>query len=347
MRIRTEVGSDPQVVVLDLVARGAARPPADGIVEQVLLHVLGYQPGEERLTLRPLLYPPSACDEGVVQHVHGCGRVHVASAEVVQHKRPGSQHDVVRHDTDGASNWALGWHTGAVRPLLELIALGPGDAAGAVEGGADRLEVVADMDADGLTPSVDTVRDLKRECDLPLRVMLRGHDGFSTSGSELSRLKGAASQLAAAGADGFVFGFLGLSADVDVETTMGLAAAIGGLPWTFHRAIDHALDHDRAWEQVPELTGLDTVLTAGSARGVGDGLDDLCRRATNSAEAAELIMAGGGLAPEHVPWLARAGVRKFHVGSRVRPGGSFRAYIDPHLVRSWRSLVDDAVAAAL
>lgn len=234
-----------------------------------------------------------------------------------------------------------------MRPILELIALGPGDAAGAVAGGADRLEVVADMDADGLTPAVDTVRELKGECDLPLRVMLRANDGFSTSGSELTRLQGAAHQLADAGADGFVLGFLGPTVEIDVDATVALVDELGGRPWTFHRAVDHALDHDRAWNVLPGLPGIDSVLTAGSPRGVAAGLDDLCSRAANSQVAAELIMAGGGLVADHVPWLARAGVRKFHVGSRVRPGGSWRAYIDPELVRSWRTLVDDAVAAAL
>ncbi|HEY9408122.1 MAG TPA: copper homeostasis protein CutC [Jiangellaceae bacterium] len=234
-----------------------------------------------------------------------------------------------------------------MRPILELIALGPGDAAGAVDGGADRLEVVADMDADGLTPAVDTVRELKGECDLPLRVMLRANDGFSTSGSELTRLQGAAHQLAEAGADGFVLGFLGPTVEIDVDATVALVDELGGRPWTFHRAVDHALDHDRAWNVLPELPGIDSVLTAGSPRGVAAGLDDLCSRAANSQVAADLIMAGGGLVADHVPWLARAGVRKFHVGSRVRPGGSWRAYIDTELVRSWRTLVDDAVAAAL
>ncbi|TDE10380.1 copper homeostasis protein CutC [Jiangella asiatica] len=234
-----------------------------------------------------------------------------------------------------------------MRPLLEIIALGPGDASGAVEGGADRLEVVADMDSDGLTPSLETVRDLKRACDLPLRVMLRANDGFSTSGSELARLKIAAYQLAAAGADGFVLGFLGLNAEVDVEATLALVDELGGRPWTFHRAIDHSLDHDDAWEIVPGLPGLDAILTAGSPRGVGSGLDELCTRATGDAKAARLIMAGGDLEPGHVPWLARAGVRQFHVGSRVRPSGSWRAYVDAALVRSWRNLIDDAVGAAL
>ncbi|NED98946.1 copper homeostasis protein CutC [Phytoactinopolyspora halotolerans] len=234
-----------------------------------------------------------------------------------------------------------------MRPLLEVIALGPGDASGAVEGGADRLEVVTDMDADGLTPAVRTIRDLKHECDLPLRVMLRANGGFATSGSELSRLMGAAHQLYAAGADGFVLGFLNPAVEVDVDATLALVEELSDAPWTFHRAIDHALDHDLAWSTVRGLPGVDTVLTAGSARGVSDGLDELCRRASDDPKVAELMMAGGGLRPDHVPWLARAGVRKFHIGSAARPGGSWKAYVDSALVRSWRMLIDDAVASAL
>lgn len=230
--------------------------------------------------------------------------------------------------------------------LLEVIALGPGDAAGAQEGGADRLELVSDMDSDGLTPDVRTLRDLRAECDIPIRVMLRANDGFSTSGSELTRLKGAVHQLAAAGADGFVLGFLGPSAEIDVDVTTALAEEFSGLPWTHHRAIDHALDYDRAWAAVRTFRGMDSVLTAGSARGVGAGLDELCRRASDDPQVAELVLAGGGLEPDHVPWLARAGIRKFHVGSRVRPSGSWKAYADASMVRSWRTLVDDAVGAA-
>lgn len=231
--------------------------------------------------------------------------------------------------------------------LLEVIALGPGDAAGAQEGGADRLELVSHIESEGLTPDVQTLRSLKRECDLPVRVLLRANDGFATSGSELSRLQGAAQQLAAAGADGFVLGFLGPSSAIDVDVTLALVDELGELPWTHHRAIDHALDHDQAWAVVRTLPQLDTVLTAGSARGAGAGLDDLCRRASDDSVMAELAMAGGGLEPSHVPWLARAGIRKFHVGSGVRPSRSWKAYVDAAMVRSWRTLVDDAVLAAL
>lgn len=232
-----------------------------------------------------------------------------------------------------------------MRPRLEVIALGPADAAGAAEGGADQLEIVTDIATGGLTPAVVTVRDIKRACDLPVRVMLRVNDGFGTSGSELSRLMGAAHQLYAAGADGFVLGFLNPAVEIDTDATMALAAELSDAPWTFHRAIDQTLDHDRAWATVQQFPGLDTVLTAGSPRGVGSGLDILCARAGTSPAAAEIMMAGGGLAPDHVPWLARAGVRRFHIGSAARPGRSWKAYVDAGLVRSWRRLLDSVVPA--
>src|SRR6266540_6120426 len=73
--------------------------------------------------------------------------------------------------------------------LLEVIALHPADAEAAQEGGADRLELCASMEADGLSPSVSTVSAIRRATDLPLRVMLRLSDTFTTNGAELNRLR--------------------------------------------------------------------------------------------------------------------------------------------------------------
>jgi copper homeostasis protein len=73
------------------------------------------------------------------------------------------------------------------------------------------------------------------------------------------------------------------------------------------------------------------------------GLDDLMSRAHSDPSIARLIMAGGGLAPEHVPWLAQAGIRGFHIGAPARPQRSYKSYVDPGLVRSWRRLIDSEV----
>ena len=228
--------------------------------------------------------------------------------------------------------------------LLEVIALHPADAEAAEAGGADRLELVGSMEHGGLSCHTETVSAVTRSTSLPVRVMLRLREGYSTSGGELVRLIGLAGDYLAAGADGVVFGFLNTDLDIDVRVCEAIIDRLDGAPWTFHRAIDHTLDNARAWRDLRRLPGLDAVLTAGSALGVGHGIDDLTACATDPAVAG-VLMAGGGLEPEHVPWLVRAGVRAFHVGSAVRPDQSWsKAYVDASFVRSWRLLIDDHTA---
>jgi copper homeostasis protein len=235
----------------------------------------------------------------------------------------------------------------AAAALLEVVVLHPRDVAGADEGGADRLFVVADVDAGGLSPEPAVVSAVCRETEVPVRVMLRLNDGLSTTGGELARLIGLAEDYAAVGIGGVAFGFLTEDLEIDVEVCSYLADRLPGLPWTFHRAIDSALSSDRAWRRVLALPGLDAVLSAGSVRGVDSGCDELVARAGADPDVARRLVAGGGLRAEHVPWLVRAGVRGFHVGSSVRPGGSWaKAYVDPGHVRAWRLLLDDAVARA-
>lgn len=213
--------------------------------------------------------------------------------------------------------------------LLEVIALDISDAVAAEEGGAHRLEIVADMAADGLTPDPALVGLIRRETSLPLRPMLRANAGFRTDAAELARLRKAAEALAEAGADGFVFGFLD-GPHVDVAATAALAEAVSPLPWTFHRAVDHVPD---GWNEIQDLPGLDQVLTSGSPKGVEHGTGTLLRRAAEGGS--RLIMAGGGLRRTHVPVLKAGGIEAFHVGSAVRDQGSWEAPIRADLVREW------------
>lgn len=229
--------------------------------------------------------------------------------------------------------------------LLEVIALHAADAERAQQGGADRLEIVGSMDHDGLSPEPALVGQIARATSLPLRVMVRLRDGFSTDGGEMIRLKALATSYLEVGAEGLVLGFLNGHTEIDEPVITELLGDLD-CPWTFHRAVDSCISAERAWRELRYLPRLDQVLTAGSARGVPDGLDDLLGRAADDEFARKVIMAGGGLQAEHVPWLANAGVRSFHIGSSARPLGSWKAYIDAELVRSWRVLIDDAVARA-
>jgi copper homeostasis protein len=221
--------------------------------------------------------------------------------------------------------------------LLEVAVRHARDVPGAREGGADRLL----LDDDGRSPEPSLVRDVCRESDLPVRVVLRLSDGWTTTGGEFARLVGLGQDYLDRGAAGLCLGFLDADLEIDVETTLALLDALPGVPWTFPRAVDDTLEPRRSWRRLAGLPRLDAVHSAGSPRGLGAGYDDLLALVRDDARVASLVLPGGGLLAEHVPWLMRAGVRQFHLDVQARPGASAKAYVDAALVRSFRLLLDD------
>ena len=237
--------------------------------------------------------------------------------------------------------------------LLEVVVTHGPDAARAEAGGADRVSLVGDplpgseREAGALSPAPALVEQVRAATSLPVRPLLRLREGYGTDGGEVARLHGLLSSYRSAGADGVVLGFLNALTEIDLEVVAELVATGDDVPrWTFSRAVDSCISTDRAWRELPYLPGLDAVATAGSARGVAEGLDELVARAERDPAARRLVMAAGGLNAEHVPWLARAGVGMFQVSTQVRPLGSWKAYVDADLVGTWRALLDSLPAAA-
>lgn len=230
-------------------------------------------------------------------------------------------------------------HHGDMSGLLEVVVLTAEDARRAEEGGADRLMLVGGLTGQGTSPEPGMFDHVRSVCTVPIRPLLRLREGYRTDGGEVTRLHGLIASYLEAGADGMVLGFLDGYNQVDLEVVTELTGD-GDWPWTFDHAIDRCLDADTAWEALKGLRGIDQVLTAGSSRGLGWGLEDLLRRAQADPDVAALMMAGGGLVPEHLAWLTRAGVHAFQLGAQVRPEGSFAATVESSLVHTWRILVD-------
>ena len=228
--------------------------------------------------------------------------------------------------------------------VLEVAVSDPRDVAGAVDGGADRLRAAVAGPSCALSPEPSLVSAICRESDLPVFVLLRLNDTWSTTGGEFARLVGLGEDYVACGATGVSFGFLDADLEIDTETCRLLLDRLPGVPWSFHRAIDSSLDPRRSWRRLLDLPRLVAVETAGSPRGMSAGYDDLL--AVLTPEVAPLAMPGGGIAAEHVPWLLEAGVRQLRLDEQVRPGGSAKAYVDAGYVRSWRTLVDDLLDGA-
>ncbi|MBC2865597.1 copper homeostasis protein CutC [Streptomyces mexicanus] len=231
----------------------------------------------------------------------------------------------------------------SMRAVLEVIALDVEDAVAAQAGGADRLELVTDMAADGLTPPVATVAAIRAAVDIDLRVMLRLTDGFAAG--DVSRLVGVAEELREAGADQFVLGFLDADGGVDLAAVERLADVLDGCAWTFHRAIDRAADRAALRKQLAGCPGLDTYLTAGSPAGVDEGLPTLIEEAGRRGEPGygQELLVGGGLRLEHVPRLRAAGIDAFHIGGAARPAG-WGGAVSETAVREWRRVLDGEAA---
>ena len=227
--------------------------------------------------------------------------------------------------------------SGLVSYLLEVIATTADEAREAARGGADRLEVVRELDQGGLTPALETVRDVRSSVDLPLRVMVRETADYAMRGpDDLERMRDAAAAFAALKVDGIVVGFE-RNGRADLESVQAILEAAPKTPATFHRAFEALRDPLGEIARLRELPQIDRILASG-----GEGpWEQKIRRLETWRQAAApgiAILAGGGLDLKRMLRLTRqTELREFHVGSAVREGGVVR----PELVARLRDALEE------
>lgn len=196
--------------------------------------------------------------------------------------------------------------------LIEAAVESVDDALAAVDGGAHRLELCADLDAGGTTPAPDIVERVLRRVSVPVLVMIRPRAGdFVYTPAELSRMAADIGDALALGAAGVVFGILDTHRRVDLAAVRRLVAAAQGRPVTFHRAIDDTIDRLAAVEALG-AEGVSRILSSGGAATAIEGaaaLREMVQRATPPLT----IVAGGGVRGSNVAELIRqSGVGEVH-----------------------------------
>ena len=207
-----------------------------------------------------------------------------------------------------------------MKPVLEVCVDSTASALAAKRGGADRLELCADLIIGGTTPSLVLLRQVKTETGLPVRALLRPRFGdFCYDRWELAQMVQSAAELVQAGADGIVTGVLTPDGRLDAQAMRPIYAAVSeaaakaGRPvaLTLHRAFDVCAAPFAALEAARSL-GVCTILTSGQAASAPAGaklLGRLVKQAGGSVE----ILVGAGVSAENIPALAaRTGARAFH-----------------------------------
>jgi copper homeostasis protein len=186
------------------------------------------------------------------------------------------------------------------------------DALAAMDGGADRLELCANLADGGTTPSEDLIADVVDQVAIPVFVMIRPRGGsFVYSTAELEDMRRSMDRARELDVDGFVLGVLNASNRIDTIRTQSLVDVAGDLPVTFHRAFDRVADRIDALDALIDL-GIGRVLTSGGAPTASQGMAQL-RELVESAGDAIVILAGGGVRFQNVLELVEeTGVTEVH-----------------------------------
>ncbi len=223
--------------------------------------------------------------------------------------------------------------------LLEVIVQSVADARAAARGGADRLEVVRAIRDGGLTPPVSLVRDIAEAVSLPLRVMVRGNAGYSTTPDELSALRDSIATFAADAVDGVVVGFAN-GCEPGVADTVRALEAAPKVKATFHRAFDQLRDPLNAIDRLGAVPQIDRILTSG---GTGTPADR-CERLRGYAARARgrlIIIAGSAVDEQMLALIAQTGcVSEVHVGRAARADGDPESAVSAGRVARLRELAE-------
>lgn len=186
-------------------------------------------------------------------------------------------------------------------------------ARAAQEGGAQRVELCADLMEGGLTPSLGTVavaREIAPHIGINVIIRPRGGD-FYYSDVEYQIMRRDIEAVKQQGADGVVIGLLNTDGTIDLERTRALVELARPMSVTFHRAFDMCRNPFAALEQLISL-GVDRVLTSGQKPSVPEGLD-LIARLVQKAGDHIIIMPGGGIEEDNLRRVIKeSGAKEFH-----------------------------------
>ena len=188
----------------------------------------------------------------------------------------------------------------------------------AVEGGANRIELCANLMEGGTTPSFGTIQQCRKNFAIPIYPIIRPRGGdFLYTKDEYEIMLQDIKLCKQLGCDGVVIGLLNSNGSIDIVRTAQIVEAAYPLGVTFHRAFDRCKDPFQALEQLIEI-GCERILTSGQQLSVAEGVD-LVADLNKVADDRIIIMPGSGVRKENIKILAeKTGCVEFHSSLREK-----------------------------
>ena len=208
--------------------------------------------------------------------------------------------------------------------FLEISVDSAEKAVAAERGGADRIELCADLSVGGLTPSRELLRAVREKVHIPIYSMIRPRAGnFVYSDAEFAEMERSIVVATECAMDGVVLGILKKNRRIDMARTRRLVDLARPLPVTFHRAFDEVPDFMRALEAVIQ-TGTARILTSAGAESALQG----------AAVLAELVAAardrisgiGSSVQPDRIIIVPGAGITHSNIAQVAQKTGAIELH---------------------
>ena len=187
----------------------------------------------------------------------------------------------------------------------------------AEKSGADRIELCAHLEKDGLTPSPELIQKVCSTLKIPVNVMIRPHQGdFIFSEQEVKQMLAQIDSAKKAGATGIVTGALTPDHQIDVRTITVLAKYSHPLTVTFHKAIDRLEDPVEGVKTLITIPGISHILTSGGETTAISGAA-IIRKMIKAAESMITIVVAGKVSKSNLTEVRYlTGAKDFH-GRRI------------------------------
>ena len=146
--------------------------------------------------------------------------------------------------------------------ILESCVDSVESALAAAKGGADRLELCANLIIGGTTPSPALFEEIRKVSTIRMHAMIRPRFGdFCYTDYEFAIIRREVAMYREMGAEGVVIGCLNPDGSLNMEQMETLMKEAGGMSVTLHRAFDVCRDPFEALDQAKKL-GIHTILTS-------------------------------------------------------------------------------------
>lgn len=166
----------------------------------------------------------------------------------------------------------------------------------AAQGGATQLELCADLDHDGLTPTDICIQNVLSNIRIPVKVMIRCRDSnFIYSEEEISAMTKDIHRIRQFPIAGFVFGALhnvNGKLTLDMEAIRTLCEAAYPYPITIHKAIDLCSDILNEIPKLKDINNIRYILSSGGQATAYLGQEMLAAMQSIAAPEISIIAAG-------------------------------------------------------